>query len=153
MAVSDETRTIAYPLRTFVRRTGGLREAIKAVKDAIAETGAVEVVVGYPLTFDGEIGTQAQKAAAFAEALRTALQVPVVLHDERLSSFEAEQAMDEAGIRKADRQGRLDAVAASVILRSYLDALESEGPLQERQGAPLRTNVPRCPADGREVSV
>lgn len=127
MAVSDETRTIASPLRVFTRRTGGLREAVAAVQRAIAETDAVEVVVGYPLTLDGEVGTQARNAAAFAEALRAHVQVPVVLHDERLSSFEAEQMMDEARVRKADRESRLDAVAASLILRSYLDAGEAAG--------------------------
>ncbi len=122
MAVSDETRTIATPWRVFTHRTGGLREAMAAVCSAIEETGAGEVVVGYPLTLDGEVGVQARQASAFAEALRAHVDVPVVLHDERLTSFEAEQAMIEGGVSRSERKQRLDAVAACLILRSYLDA-------------------------------
>ncbi|MBM3492903.1 MAG: Holliday junction resolvase RuvX [Armatimonadetes bacterium] len=132
LAVCDETRTIASPLGAFARRTQGVREAVAAIRAAVEETGAIELVVGLPLTLDGEWGAQARKAAAFADLLRTQLGIPVHLQDERLTTFEADEALKEGRMGRAERQSRVDAVAASLILRSYLDTL---GPRSE-PGAP-----------------
>jgi putative Holliday junction resolvase len=125
MAVSDETRTIAAPLGTFERKTGGIREMLDAVRKTVEEMGVTQIVVGLPVKLDGEWGTQARHAASMADLIRERLGVPVDLQDERLTSFEADQAMMDAGLRAPDRKARVDAVAASFILRAYLDAAEA----------------------------
>ena len=61
--------------------------------------------------------------AAFAERLETALGLPILLWDERLSTFAAEEAADRAGLRGQKRADRLDALAAAAILQDALDAL------------------------------
>ena len=70
---------------------------------------------------DGSVGFQAEKVQSFAEQLIKA-GLPVVFQDERLSTVSAHQALIEGGMRRDDRKGTVDKVAAAVILQSYLDA-------------------------------
>jgi putative Holliday junction resolvase len=118
VAVSDPDGRIAVPLQTYERR--GRDDAAALVRLARAED-ARRIVVGLPLSLDGSRGAQAEAAAAFADELRAA-DLEVVLWDERLSSAEADHHLRAAGKRgKAARQAR-DAIAASIILQSYLDS-------------------------------
>ncbi|HZD80184.1 MAG TPA: Holliday junction resolvase RuvX [Actinomycetota bacterium] len=124
VAISDPERRLAVPLGTV--RTGA-PEDLKAVAGLVREHGVGLVVVGLPLTMAGERGVRAHHAERFAEALRAFLAVPVVLHDERLSTVEAEGALRAAGIRGRERRRRVDRSAATVILQSYLDAERARG--------------------------
>jgi putative Holliday junction resolvase len=128
LAVSDETRTIATPLRALSRPPQGYRKTLEDLRAVMRETGASELVVGLPLRLDGEWGEQARGAAAFADLLRTRLGVPVALQDERLTSFEAEEALAEGGLNRAERRKHVDAVAASLILRGYLERAAAGSP-------------------------
>jgi putative Holliday junction resolvase len=118
VAISDPDRRLAVPVGTV--RTGAPKD-LRAIADLVAENGVSLVVVGHPLLLSGEAGTRAHHAEAFADALRSVLEVPVVLHDERLSTAEAERALREAGVRGRDRRRSVDRSAATVILQSYLD--------------------------------
>lgn len=120
LAVSDETGTIAQPYRTLPRQPQGYRRDVAAIQQVVEDLGIVRIVVGLPLTMDGERGTQAQRAEEFAERLRALLKVPVDLHDERLSTFEAEEALQEARIPRERWKEHVDAIAAALILRDYL---------------------------------
>jgi putative holliday junction resolvase len=80
------------------------------------------VVIGHPLLLSGAAGERAHHAERFADALRGFLGVPVELHDERLSTVEAERALRTAGAGGRDRRGVIDRSAATVILQSWLDA-------------------------------
>jgi putative Holliday junction resolvase len=82
----------------------------------------VLVVVGHPLSMSGASGPKAQQAESFAGALEAILDVPVVLHDERLSTIEAERALGEAGVKGPRRRRVVDSAAATVILQGFLDA-------------------------------
>jgi putative Holliday junction resolvase len=79
-------------------------------------------VVGYPRSLDGTVGEQAEKVKRYAADLAKTLTVPVILWDERLSTVSAERLMREVGLRGKKKQGRIDAVAAAVILQDYLDS-------------------------------
>ena len=70
----------------------------------------------------GARGSAAHKAEVFAGALRDALEIPVDLQDERLSTVEAERGLREAGVSGADRRRVVDRSAATVILQAWLDA-------------------------------
>jgi putative holliday junction resolvase len=78
-------------------------------------------VVGMPFNAAGERGPQAQKVMRFIEQLRPRLDVPIEEWSEELSTWEAETMLIEAGRRRAERRQVVDKLAASVILRSYLD--------------------------------
>ncbi len=119
VAISDDRRRIAVPLGTV--RTGPPAD-VRAIADLVGEHGVALVVVGHPLLLSGEPGERAHHAERFADALSAFLDVPVVLHDERLSTVEADRALRETGASGRDRRRTVDRSAATVILQSWLDA-------------------------------
>ncbi len=106
------------PLGTV--RTGA-PEDLKAIARIVEENGIVEVVVGHPLSMSGHPGPAARKAEGFASALSDFLGLPVRLEDERLSTVQAERALNEAGASGRRRRRVVDRSAATVILQSFLD--------------------------------
>ena len=118
VAVSDDLRRMAVPVGTV--RTGAPGD-VKAIAALVREHGVAEVVVGHPLRLRGGSGEAADQAEQFAAALREVLGLPVVLHDERLSTVEAERQLARAGVRGRDRRDVVDQAAATIILQSYLD--------------------------------
>jgi putative Holliday junction resolvase len=119
VAISDPDRRVAVPVGTI--RTGA-PDDLKAVLSLVRERGATLVVVGHPLLMTGRAGARATQAEAFADALRGIVGVPVVLHDERLSTVEADRSLRDRGLGGRDRRGVIDRTAAAVILESYLAA-------------------------------
>jgi putative pre-16S rRNA nuclease len=120
VAVSDETETLASP-RTTIRRQS-IASALEAIARLVAESGAEVVVVGLPVSFDGQLYGQARAIQGFAAKLRKRITQPVVFADETLSSVRAEEALRTAGVRPERIRERLDAAAAAIILQDYLDA-------------------------------
>ncbi len=115
---------LARPLTTLKRRSKA--EDFVAIGRLVREHHVDTVVVGLPLNMDGSKGFQAAKVERYALLLRDALAemglaVDLVLWDERMTTEEAEERMVESGVRESDRRQRIDAVAAAVILQSYLD--------------------------------
>lgn len=119
VAVSDEMELLASP-RAVIRRQS-TDQALSAIARAVSESSAGLVVVGLPISFDGQLHAQARTIQAFAERLRKRLNVPVVYADETLSSVRAEEQLRAAGVRSERIRERLDSAAAAVILQDYLD--------------------------------
>lgn len=118
VAVSDETRLIATPLRYVLR---GPRDRVE-LRSIIQEWNVERLVVGMPTGLSGREGPQAADVRAYAEQLAVDLDLPLEYWDERLTTAIAEQALISSGTRRAKRREHIDAVAAAVILQSYLDA-------------------------------
>ena len=118
VALSDETRLIASPHSMFERVGWG--PDLRRVQTLMKETGAELVVSGLPKNMDGSLGYQAQKVRDFCEMLQKN-GVPVEFQDERLSTVSATDALIEGGVRREDRKGVVDKVAAAVILQAWLD--------------------------------
>ena len=118
VAISDPDRRVAVPVGTI--RTGAPQD-VKAVAAMVKEHGVSAIVVGLPLSLSGRPGPAAHHARKFAEALGSALAVPVIMQDERLSTVEAEGRLAAAGVRGRDRRAVVDETAATVILQAYLD--------------------------------
>ena len=132
VAISDPDRHFAIPLRTVERDRGGTELA--ALERLIREEDVTEVVVGLPLSLSGQPGAQAENATEFADALRSHLQMPVHMYDERLSTQEAiRRVADEPRTRGSRRErsksqaADTDAIAASIILQAFLDRQRFEG--------------------------
>jgi putative holliday junction resolvase len=124
IATGDAEGGIASPFGVIQRRsTAG---AVSAVLQAVAEQRAELVVVGLPLSLDGQPHSQAERVRAFAERLRRRLAVPLVYQDETLSTVRAEDALRAAGVRPERIRERIDAAAAAIILQEYLDAQRQE---------------------------
>jgi len=123
VAISDSAGSIASPL-TVLAATGRLADDAALVV-AFADQHDVErFIVGLPINMDATEGPQAKLTRAFAGELRSLSGRPVDLHDERLSSWAADRAFDEAQLTRKQRNARRDAVAAQIILQGYLDAME-----------------------------
>ena len=119
LAVCDPTGLIARPLQ-LLRRTSK-RADFAAIDAIITEHDIVAAIVGLPESQpEITVYTQADRVRLWASRLAAAINVPVYLWNERYSTQDAEDLLAEAG---TDRPERVDAVAAAVILQSFLDAL------------------------------
>jgi len=122
IATCDEMRLIASPHSVYTRV--GYGPDVKHIKALCDELGTRTVLCGLPRNMDGSIGFQAQKVLGLAQQLEAA-GLHVMYQDERLSTVAAERALIEGGMRREQRRGTVDKVAAAVILQQYLDALHT----------------------------
>jgi len=119
LAGADPTGTIATPLRTLDRRHPRFWTELEK---ACAERECRLLVVGLPRRLNGVEGPAAVAARGFAADAERRLGVEVTMWDEWLTTVQAERALIEGGVRRAERRSAVDAVAATLILQSYLDA-------------------------------
>ena len=111
-----------------VLQTSSTSETIRQLKDIIANEGFLKILIGLPINMDGSEGPAAKRSRDLALALERALKDEkfageILLHDERLTSYEAEQRLREKGIAKAKAKDFLDSIAAEVLLEDYLRSL------------------------------
>lgn len=124
LAVSDPTGFLTG--ETTVLHERDVQKVLDAVTEW-AKTRSVErIVVGRPVNMNGTEGFRAEKSAVFAEKLGAQSGIPTVLWDERLSSVGANRILSDAGKKKKKQKALVDAVAASLILESYLDYLRTQ---------------------------
>ena len=118
IAVGDPSSGLATPHSVICHQ--GWRPTARAVKQLAGSLGAETLVMGLPYTMEGQLGDQAQEVLGFAEVLKQE-GLTVILQDERLSSFEAEERLQAAGKDARQIKTLVDQVAAAIILQSYLD--------------------------------
>ncbi|MCK9995162.1 MAG: Holliday junction resolvase RuvX [Candidatus Krumholzibacteria bacterium] len=128
IAVSDPAKSLAFALGTHVEGRDG--SILTHLGGLITERTVTGLVLGLPLTADGREGEMVERVRKFAGRLEREFEVEVILWDERFSSAEADRWLKNSrGSRKEDR----DAVAAQIILQSYLDSLNAgAGPQGEQ---------------------
>jgi putative Holliday junction resolvase len=131
VALSNSGRTMASPYATLAAPGSGddAEATAAALATLVEETAATVVVVGLPLSLDGRRGPAAEAAEAVAAALSRRLGAdgaPVVLHDERLTTVAAEQALAQSGRRARHRRPVVDQAAATVLLQSWLDGQRAD---------------------------
>ncbi len=120
VALSDPDGLLATPLVTVPRDVDGGTD-VATVAALVAEHEAVGVVVGLPRTLAGREGPAAEAARAFVAALEPALDVPIALSDERLTTVVATRQLRESGRRSRKQRSVIDQVAAVGILQGWLD--------------------------------
>ncbi len=123
VAVSDETKTIAQPLEYIPAEPFG--DFIERLRKLLLEKEIDLILIGMPRNMDGSYGPAAQKVEVFVGVLKTAVAVPIKLWDERLTSTMANRAMIQANVRRDKRKEKVDAMAAAILLQSYLDTGQS----------------------------
>jgi putative holliday junction resolvase len=121
VALSDPDGVLATPLVTVLRDVDGGSD-VRSIAGLVAEHEAVGVVVGLPRTLAGREGPAAEAAREFAVALESALDVPVELSDERLTTVVATRQLRERGVKGRRQRAVVDQAAAVAILQSWLDA-------------------------------
>lgn len=120
VALSDPTRTLASPLTTI--RAVPRSTALKRILTLVRDYEVTALVIGLPLTMNGDVGPQATLVQQFVDELRPLLDIPIFFVDERLTTVAAERMMIDLKIKPEQRRARIDEVAASIILQDFLDA-------------------------------
>ncbi|MGI9433615.1 MAG: Holliday junction resolvase RuvX [Geminicoccaceae bacterium] len=122
IAGSDADWRLATPVIT-IKRTG-LKNDIEKLQSLILERQAAALVIGFPLNMDGSEGPRCQAIRQFAGDVDKVVNQPILLWDERLTTFAAEEHAREIGLKGRKKDERLDALAAAAILEDALDSLQ-----------------------------
>ena len=118
LAWADELR-IALPIG-MVAGTGCAR-CLDDLAEVVRERSVTEFVIGYPLHMDGEVGKRAKEVDEFSKKLGEKFGLPVRKVDERLTTLAAEEALAHSAKGAVEKDGKVDAVAASLILQDFLE--------------------------------
>lgn len=144
LALSDYGGRIASPAEVLPG-TGTAPTDARAILAWATQNEAAGIVVGLPLNMDGTDSDQTRLTRRFADALVVAMAaggpgsgpaLPIELWDERLSSFQADRLMAAVEIPRGHRKSLRDALAAQVMLQSFLDARQSPPPASETSPLP-----------------
>ncbi len=130
LAIAESLQGIAQPLGTLKRINRN--EDMRRLRELVRDHAVKLVLVGLPLRLDGARGEMAEETQGFAERIRKQIGVPVEMADERLTSWEAERLLEEEFGRKSKQidgaskkkdaaKFTVDSVAATIILREYLE--------------------------------
>jgi len=126
VAAADHRGAIATPATSLPGSGNASDDAVSILRWA-ADQDVAGIVVGLPLNMDGTDSRQTRLSRALADELRRRTTLPVELWDERLSTFQADEYLSTAELRPSRRQALRDALAAQVILQSFLDARRHNG--------------------------
>lgn len=138
LALADIETAMPRPLATLERINRN--EDMRRLRELVRDHAVREIVVGLPLRLDGSRGDMAEEATRFGDRVRKQIGVPVEMVDERLTSWEAERLLEEqAGKifhddaktshkkRRESTRASVDAMAAAVILKEYLEKKQNSG--------------------------
>ena len=127
VAVTDPLGMTAQGVEIIRRqKENHLRKTYQRIKE-LCDTYEVEkIVLGLPLNMDDTMGDRAEKTLEFKKELERRLSVPVLLVDERLTTVEAIEIMDDAGIKVSEREKYVDMIAATIILQDYMNSTEGK---------------------------
>ncbi|MCP4453992.1 MAG: Holliday junction resolvase RuvX [Planctomycetes bacterium] len=122
LALCDRNETMASPLSVISEPSRVIEVIVEVVEDESIEG----IVIGLPLNMDDSEGFQAKRVRAFGQVLSGKVEVPVLFHDERLSSFSASEKLAAMSLTRGRKKKRLDAVAAAEILEAFLEQKRDE---------------------------
>ena len=121
IALSDPLLITSQPFQTIERKPENI--AINKIEEIIKSYNVDKIVAGLPLMMNGDFGEQAQDCKNFGEKIKQKTNIDVIFVDERLTSFQAEEILKSQGVKYTKNKGKVDMVAASIILREYMDTL------------------------------
>ena len=123
VAVSDELKMTATGVEIVRRESPNkLRRTLARIGELLKEYDVNTVILGYPVMLDGSEGERVEKTKEFAQMLERRTGVQIIFQDERLTTVEAYEIMDQMGIKKDDRYKYVDMLAAKIILEDYLNS-------------------------------
>jgi putative Holliday junction resolvase len=127
VAVTDPLGLTAQGVEIIRRqKENHLRKTYQRIRELCEQYDVEKIVLGLPLNMDDTMGDRAEKTLEFKKELERRLSVPVLLVDERLTTVEAIEIMDEAGIKVSEREKYVDMIAATIILQDYMNSHESK---------------------------
>ncbi len=121
VALSDITLTIASSYKTINFNESDYNSLIPIIDDLIKEFNISKIILGLPKNMNNSLGERAETTIEFKKLLEDNLKIEVILQDERLSTVEATNYMLESDISRKKRKKKIDALAATIILQTYLN--------------------------------
>lgn len=121
VATSDATNTIATSLKTIFFKENDYPSLINPLREIITEYNITKIVLGLPKNMNNTLGERAKISIQFKEMLEKEFNIEVILEDERLTTVISNNIMIKADISRKKRKKKVDAIAAQLILQSYLD--------------------------------
>jgi len=122
VAISDELLLTAQGKEIIRRKEENkLRRTLARIEELILEYKVEKIVLGLPLNMDQTPSVRSELCLEFKDKIERRTGIPVVMWDERLTTVEADEIMDEAGIKGRERKEYVDMIAAQIILQDYLD--------------------------------
>ncbi len=119
IAVSDKSEAFAFEKGVIKERNND--RLVQKITERAAELGAEMLVIGLPKNMDGSLGFRAEECTATAEKIKEITGLPIVLWDERCTTLLSSTILDMNNMYGKKRKENIDAVAAVMILESYLD--------------------------------
>ncbi len=128
VAISDPLFLTAQGVEIIRReKENHLRQTLTRIEEIIAEYEVGEIVLGLPLHLNGDEGVRVELTREFGDKLQRRTGLPVSYRDERLTTVEADEIMDEARIPRSQRKQYVDMIAAQIILQEVLNERRKEG--------------------------
>lgn len=121
IALSDSSCTIATPYETWRFENQDDPELFSKLQQLLNIYQIQKIVLGLPKNMNNTIGPRGEETMAFGKKVESLFKIPVVYQDERLTTVEATNYMLEADLSRKKRKKKIDALAASIILQTYLD--------------------------------
>ena len=126
--MTDALGMTAQPKETIVRtKENHLRQTLARICELVSENDIGLIVLGKPVHLDGSEGERVEAVNSFKEKLTSRVSIPVVLWDERLTTVEADEILNELGIPVSERKKKIDSIAAAIILKDWMSAREKYG--------------------------
>jgi putative Holliday junction resolvase len=123
LALSDLLGLTAQPLPTYTRTR--VREDISYLSRLARDHAVALFVFGDPRYMSGDLSRQSEAVRDFASRLEQNTHIPIAYWDERLTSSQAHRVLDEYGMTRQERKGKVDQLAATLILEGYLQSLDA----------------------------
>ena len=128
VAISDPLLLTAQGIEIIRRKEENkLRQTLARIEELIAEYEVTDIVLGLPLNMDDSEGERAVMSREFKDKIERRTGIPVTMWDERLTTVEADEIMNEARIKGKDRKEYVDMIAAQIILEDYLSNMKKDG--------------------------
>ena len=127
VAVSDPLGFTAQGVEIIRRKSENkMRQTLARIEELIAQYQVGGIVLGLPKNMNNTLGDRAEKSLELKETLERRTGLPVVMWDERLTTVSANRVLMETGVRRENRKGHVDEIAAVFILQGYLDYLANK---------------------------
>lgn len=127
ISMSDITHTIATSYKTIRFNDGEYESILDELGTIIKEYDIGKIVLGLPKNMNNSIGERAETTLLFKKMVEEHFKIEVVMQDERLSTVAAHNYMIEADMSRKKRKDKVDALAANIILQTYLDKEKGNG--------------------------
>ena len=127
LSLSDETLTIASVYKTIFFSNEDYTSTISEIIDIVKENNVKKIIMGFPKNMNNTLGERALITLEYKRLLEKALDIEIIMMDERLTSVISNSILIEADLSRKKRKKKVDSVAAQIILQSYLDKEKNSG--------------------------